>query len=425
MKNVRSVVTAALAAGLLTLIPARSEAQFHLGLETPEERSVPAGAIEEGTYRRLERIYEQIGEEEWAEAYDALMSLRDRVERVDFERATVDQLLGHVHMAQDQFDQAIAAFERAIDADVLQNSVQFDMMFAVAQLYLTEEKYDETIDMLRRYVANATKPNENAWVIVATIYAERNQFQRVLDNIDYAISLHGERKPEEEPREDWFKTKLYAHFELEQFPQAAEVLEYLIRRSPENDDYWVQLSQLYLQMENEDRALGILALAERQGFLEKDTQWLQLANMYSLKEVPYMAAQILQQGLERGIIDSTGKHWEQLANSWAAAKELDNALVAYERAGTFMEDGQLDLQRAFILFDMDRYQEAADAAALAVNKGDLRRPGEAYMLIGTAHFELENWEEALAAMQDARQFERQRSSASQWIRYIRDAQNRG
>lgn len=408
-------------AGLFLLETA--SAQFHLDIEKQPEREVRAQGLEERTYRRLEGIYEQIGDEEWAAAQDALVNLRERVRRDEFEVATVDQLLGHVYLGQERFDEAIAAFERAIDADVLQNSTQFDMMFSVAQLYYSQENYGEAMRWLRRWVARIEKPRVEAWVMVANMYQEQNEYGLALDNINYAIERFREENPEREPPEPWFRLKLYMHFERDEYREAAEVLEYLIRRSPDNAEFWIQLSQIYLELDNTDRALGIIALAYRQGHLDQQSRWMQIVNMYSIREVPYKAAKILQEGLEKGIVESNRRYWEQLANAWTAARELEPALVAYERAGSYSDDGQLDLQRAFILYDMDRFEEAAEAASMAINKGDLRRPGEAYMLVGTAHFELENWDEAIAAMQQARQFDRQRASASQWIRYINDARN--
>src|SRR5690625_1413163 len=63
------------------------------GMECGVERKVPAGALQEQTYNRLNRIYEQIGEEEYDEAYSELEKLLGRT-RDDYGRATIFQAQG-------------------------------------------------------------------------------------------------------------------------------------------------------------------------------------------------------------------------------------------------------------------------------------------------------------------------------------------
>ena len=57
------------------------------------------------------------------------------------------------------------------------------------------------------------------WSLVqASIYAAKLDYARALTAIEKAISM------EDNPKEPWYQLKLAAHYELEQFPQAAQTL---------------------------------------------------------------------------------------------------------------------------------------------------------------------------------------------------------
>ena len=47
---------------------------------------------------------------------------------------------------------------------------------------------------------------------------------------------------EPDPKENWYQLKLAAHFELEQYREAAATLETMITRWPDKKSYWTQLS---------------------------------------------------------------------------------------------------------------------------------------------------------------------------------------
>ncbi|TVQ41499.1 MAG: hypothetical protein EA370_01830, partial [Wenzhouxiangella sp.] len=72
------------------------------GIECGVEREVSAGTLQESTFNRLSRIYEDIGEEKYAEAYSALQSLLDRGRRTEYEQAVIHQAMGHVRMQQER-----------------------------------------------------------------------------------------------------------------------------------------------------------------------------------------------------------------------------------------------------------------------------------------------------------------------------------
>jgi tetratricopeptide (TPR) repeat protein len=224
------------------------------------------------------------------------------------------------------------------------------------------------------------------------------------------------------PKESWYQLKLAAHFELEQFRPAAETLEVMISRWPDNKTYWTQLTQIYYQLDRQDRALATMALAYRKNLLDKQSDITYLSSLYSNSDVPYKAAEVLEKGINDGVVEPSKSHWTMVAESWYSAEELEKSLVAFREAGRVASDGDIDLRRGFILVDLEDWQQALDALNAALEKGGLndRRTGEAYLLRGMAQFNLDNFDAASADWGRASRYENTRDAARQWLNHLRE-----
>ena len=230
----------------------------------------------------------------------------------------------------------------------------------------------------------------------------------------------------DEPEESWYQLKLAAHFELEQFSEAAKTLEILIQVWPDNKTYWIQLSQLYYRLERDAEALSMMALAYRRNMLKEQSDIMYLSNLYANSEVPFKAASVLQKGMEDGYVESNWQHWTIVADTWYAAEEMEKALSAYEKACEASDDGEIDLRRAYILVDMERWSEAAVAIEAALDKGGFNdlKTGDAYILLGMSEFNLGSYDKASAAWGHASKYPKVRKAAQQWMNYMREERAR-
>ena len=149
-------------------------------------------------------------------------------------------------------------------------------------------------------------------------------------------------------------------------------------------------------------------------------------SLYSNQDVPFKAAAALQKGIEDGIVEGSEKHWTMVADAWYAADAAENALAAYEHAGKASTKGDIDLRRAYILVDMERWDEAVEALEAAIEKGGLkeRKFGEAYLLLGMSEFSLGNFSEASTAWGRASKYPKQKKAAQQWMNHMREERAR-
>ena len=340
----------------------------------------------------------------------------------DYQEAVLAQALAQVEWARSNYDSALFYFEKAVELDALPDLAHFSLMYQIAQLYYMKERYDEALDKLALWMCKVPKEKITAasYVLKASIHAQRQDWKNVIVAIEAAISMS------DEPREFWYQLKLASHFELEQFPRAAQTLGVMIQSWPDKKDYWIQLSQIYYKLKMYDEALSVMALAYRRGMLENQSDIMYLSNLYSNNDVPFKAAGALQKGMEDGFVEQNTKHWTLVADAWYAAEEMENALIAYEQAGKKSEDGEIDLRRAYILVDMERWDEASVAVKAALDKGGLneRKTGDAYVLQGMSEFNLGNYNKASTAWGRASKYPRAKKSAQQWMNHMREERAR-
>lgn len=403
---------------LVAALPGNALAQAS---ECGKKRGKTAAALDEMTWKKLNDIYEDVGAELYDEAYAKLLKIYPRTHD-DYQKAVMAQALAQVEWARSNYDSALQHFETAVELDALPDLAHFSLMYQIAQLYYMKDRYDDALEKLALWMCKVPeeKITAEAYVLKASIYAQKKDWKNVVAAVETAISMS------DDPKEGWYQLKLASHFEMEQFPEAAETLEVMIQHWPDKKDYWVQLSQIDYKIKKYDEALSVMALAYRRGMLQKQIDIVYLSNLYSNNDVPFKAAAVLQKGMEDGLVESNKKHWTATADAWYAAEEMEKALFAYEKAGQASDNGEIDLRRAYILVDMERWDEAAVAVEAALEKGGFseRKKGDAYVIQGMSEFNLGNYDKASTAWGRASKYPKARKSAQQWMNHMREERAR-
>ncbi len=405
-----------------TLLFTSFDIQAQPTVQCGQKREVGGKALDEATYKQLNQVYEWVGEEKYTEAYNELRRMLDRAGRDEYLQAILNQALAQVEWSRNNFEPALQYFEKAVQLDALPDQAHFALMYQIAQLYYMKERYDDALYRLEQWFCTAPKDKitSSAYVLKASINANKRDFASALKAIDQAIAM------EPEPKEQWYQLKLASHYELEQFPQVASTLEIMISKWPDKKSYWTQLTQVYYKLKQDDKALSVLALAYRKNLLDNQGDIIFLSSLYSNADVPFKSAQVLQQGIESGVVEASYRNWTLVADTWYAAEEMEKALAAYEKAGMAARTGEIDLRRGYILIDMERWVPAKEALSTALDKGGLdeRKTGEAYLLRGMAEFNLGNFDSASADWDRASKYPKARDAALQWMNHLKEERRR-
>lgn len=409
----------------LLLSAASPFAHAQAGSETlacGEEREVEPGLLTESTYNRMNEAFEMIGEEEYDAAYAELDNLRNS-RMSDFEKAQVEQAMGFITAQREQYPAAISHFSEAVRLNQMPNQTHFEMILQIAQLYNALQRYDEALEQLEYWFCVSTedaKKVAEVWVLKASLHVQKEEFREGVEAINQAIEIA------EDPKESWYRLKLGLLLELEDYRDAAGVAKILVEISPDKKEYWSQLSGIYMELNENENAMATLRLAYRRGLLDKGSDYTQLAGLLQQMEAPRLAAEVMQEGLRRGFVEATANNWEMTAGAWYQARELGQALEAYQQAGALSDSGRIDFQRASIMTADENWEGALSAARRALEKGDLTnsQEGNAELLVGMAQFNLGNLDEAEQAFNRAANYGTLQTAAREWLNHIAQTRQR-
>jgi tetratricopeptide (TPR) repeat protein len=370
------------------------------------------------TFNRLERIHDAIDEENYEEARQLIERLKDRTQN-DYERSTVLQTSGHLYVVQDDYDRGIPEFERALRIGRLPPRQNLNLLQNLAQLHALQENFERSLDYVIRYIdmvdeVEDVKPSARIYVFGAQAHMAMDNFREALPFIKKGVELA------DSPNESWYRVWLAIHVELGEYRDAAGVLEMMLEHWPDEMPYWQQLFSMYMELGQEQDAMGALAIPYRNGLFKEQSHYVNLARMHMLFDAPYEAGRVLEDGMRRGIVEENTRHLEMLGRAWEAARETDRAVAALHRLAERKDDGSSHLRIAQLEQQRANWDAVIAAARQAVERGGIDHPGRPLLLWGMAAAEKRSYDEALSAFRRARADEDTRDKAEQWIAYVQE-----
>ncbi len=202
-------------------------------------------------------------------------------------------------------------------------------------------------------------------------------------------------------RENWWLLLRAAYFELEQMDNVKEILERLVIEWSKKE-YWTQLSAFYGQDKQEKEQMAAYQTAYHEGFLEKSSEFVQMAQLYLSVEAPYEAAKLLQKAMDEDKVEKEVKNWKILAQAWFLSGYDEPAIVALREAAKLSDDGELDIRLARSLNNIADYNGCVNSAKTAITKGDLKRLDDSYITLGMCAFEIADFETARNSFANAK-----------------------
>jgi tetratricopeptide (TPR) repeat protein len=373
--------------------------------------------VRERTGKRLNAAMEHYQGERYDEAEAELAKLRLRSLN-DFERARYHQISAIVAAGKREPQQARQHLEHALATEALAPDDQAAVRYQIAQLYLGESKWAEAVENLKQWFAiSETKPAA-AYYLLALAYYQMEDLDSALEPAQKAVELT------DAPQESWLQLLLAIRLTRQEYKEAEPVMLELVKRYPKKL-YWVQMSTLYGAQEDYERALVFLQLANRQGMLTEDEEVRRLAQLMLARDIPYPAAQLLEQAFEEKRVDGDSNSYELLSTAWIQARDFDRALEPLKHAAESASDGKLFVRLAQLYLQREEWVDAQSAVQRALEKGGLPSVGDAQILMGIAFFNEEKADQALSWFARAREHSDSREEADVWIQHIEQQRQAG
>jgi tetratricopeptide (TPR) repeat protein len=380
--------------------------------QAKKKSDAPAGpAIDPLTGKRINEALEHLNAKRHAQAKAVLGKIN--LERLSpYERSRVEQILASIEHAQENLPAARSHLEQALAAGGLNDQEQSQVRFQIAQLFMAEERWKEGAAALQAWFATAENPNSAAYYLLAVAYYQQGDHKAALAPAQKAVEMS------EKPQESWLQLLLALRLEREEHRAAVPLLRRLLTLAPEKKTYWIQLSAVNGAIGSYEDALAPLQVAYNAGMLTEDSEIRRLADLLMYLDIPYRAAEILTQSLEAQRVTGDGKLHEKLGNCWVAAREYEKAIAPLRRAADLSDTGDLYVRLGEVQVQREDWGGAEDALRRGLEKGRLKDPGNAQLLMGIASYSQKKPKEARSWFERARAHGKTRTQAEGWIHHI-------
>jgi tetratricopeptide (TPR) repeat protein len=343
---------------------------------------------------------------------------RALLEKINLDRASpyevgrIEQLFAAIDQTQEKYGSAREHLTKALASGGLNDKEASSAQFQIAKLYLAEERWNEGVEVLKEWFAKEPNPNSAAYYTLAAAYYQLDNVEAAVDPAQKAVDLAGDN-----PQETWLQLLLAVRFRREEFELALPVLMRLVERVPEKKVYWVQGAAVALSTEKYETATALLQLAHMAGLLTDGAEIRRLAELLAHEGIPYRAAQILTQAIDRKQLPADSAVYEFLGNCWIAAREYQKAIEPLGRAGELAETGEPFVRLAEVYFQQEDWTNAAAVLQRGFGKGKLKRPGNAQLMMGLALYNQKKLGDARTWFERAQAHTESRAQAEGWLRH--------
>jgi tetratricopeptide (TPR) repeat protein len=418
---IRSAGALLLACSMLAAPVERLEAQTsdaatrtRSGQEEKQPKGRQVQALRERVFQALAKAQEQIDAENYAGARKELDSVRSMTDLNSYERGQILYFTGIIEYQQDNVAAAVRTFEQVMTLEDLPPGFRADTMWALVQFAMAAEQYQKVLEYGNQWLRDAENPSGDPFYLLAVAHYQLKQFKETVNMVSRAIEIAERDKG---AREDWYGLLRAAYHELDDTRKLREVLELMVVRWPKKD-YWIHLSAVYGELNQERRQVAALETIFEAGWMARENEVMQLAQLLMLHGGSFKSAKIVEKGMADGLIEKNERNYRILAQAWMQAQDDRRAIPPLREAARLAKDGQLYVELAQSHLNLYQYDECIESAETGIRRGGLKRPDTANLVLGTCLLEKQRYAQAREVFRAARGDERSRRIADNWIEFI-------
>ncbi len=374
-----------------------------------------AQAVSKDVYEKIQKAQEMVDEKNYSGALRSLNNLYNPDKLTEYEQANVLNYLGFVYYNMDDPKNAIRTYEKMLALPNLEEQMAKQTTFTMAQLLTMEEQYQKALTTLDKWFVLETNPAPEPFILRAQILYNLNRFKDMVQPIENAMAVA--RKRELPVKEDWYGLLNFAYFQQENYAKVRDIQKILLENWPKAR-YWKSLAGAFTELGEDEKLIYAYDAAHTQGMLEKDTEFVTMAQLYLQAEVPYKAGKLLEEKMAAGIVPKNEKNYRLLSQAWTLAMEDEKSIPALQAAAKLANHGELDQRLANAYLNVGKYSDCVKSANDAIRKGGLKNSDNMQITLGMCQYNLRRYSAAKTAFREAAKTPRSARTSNQWIKVI-------
>ena len=374
-----------------------------------------AQAVSKQVYEKIVEAQEMVDAKEYQPALRLLNNLYNPDKLTEYEQANVLNYLGYVHYNMDNIRDAIATYKRLLEIPTLEPQMAKQTTFTMAQLLTVEDRFQEALTAIDQWFILETNPAPEPFILKAQILYNLDRFSAMIQPIENAMQVAENRGLPN--KEDWYGLLNFAYFSTENYAKVRDIQMVLLQNWPKKR-YWMSLAGAFTELGQDEKLIYAYDAAFTQGMLEKEREFVTMAQLYLQAEVPYKAAKLMQEKINLGVMEKNEKNYRLLSQAWMLSMEDEKAIPALKSAASLAGHGELDARLANTYLNVGDYSNCVTSARTAARKGGLKSPDNIQISLGMCLYNQQKYSDAKKAFRQAAKVPRSRRTSNQWIRVI-------
>ena len=407
-------------------------------------------------YESLERVDEK-GEPDpdMETVVEILTDLRNQKDSLkSYDRSVMWNAWAYIYSQEEEtYPKSIEALNLLLDEPEGTIGLRTSAYLQLGGLYLSQDNFKKGVEYILLWMDEVETVTAQAWQLLGRAYYQLGDYKKSISSLENAIALAEEEGYK--PKESWYVILAASISELkeeigekESYLRQAGIYEILVNLYPKKQ-YFLQLGGTYNELGREKDYMITLKAAYQKDMLNRESEYLALAQLLLINQNPYWAANVLVSGQNKivtytettkdkvtgeeikvektgPVIKETEKNLKLLADSWRMAQEVDKAIPVLEKAAHMSKDGKSYVLLGNLYLSEDRLELAVESIKKGLKKGKIDKISQVHLTLGQAYFELQKFDNAKKEFRIAARDKdkKVKSTANNWIKYTENEEVR-
>jgi tetratricopeptide (TPR) repeat protein len=347
-----------------------------------------AQKLSTGVAKALKDAQDATKKGQWNVALDKIKEAQAQGNRTAYDNYQIDNFLAYVLFSQKKMGEAATVYERLLNSGQMPANEVPTRTKALSQMYFQLKQYDKAAKYAKSLYDKDQSQKDVALVLGQSYYLQ-NDCKNAIPVMNGLVTRS--ERAGQKPDEDWLRLVQDCQNKLSDKQGATDTLKKLVRHFNKPAD-WKNLLSTARARHSDRVDLGYYRLMREADVLSRSgdyTEYAQLAMDEKVGNAPAEALQVIEEGMQKGILKSDDKAQQgrydrllQAAKDRAAAskKTLPELVKQTEAA----QNGQADVALGQAYLGAGDYDHAIAALQRGIKRGGLTDADEAQVTLGYA-----------------------------------------
>jgi tetratricopeptide (TPR) repeat protein len=360
-----------------------------------EEKVSPKAA------KPLKAAQEAIQKKQW----DQVIAKTNEAEAVSgktaYDQYIINEFKAVALVAQRKFAEAASVYEQNLNSGKVPPGEVDDRLKRLIQLNTATKNYPKVMELGGRWLKGGGQEVDTR-VLVAQAHYLQKDYKNAISIMQGAIK--STEQAGRMPDENWLQLVRSSQQNIGDLDGSSKTLEKLVRSYPK-PEYWDYLLSSRMRQKNSDRILlNLFRLADQVGVLDNPDEYIEMTEILLDYGLPGEAQSVMEAGYEAKVFETTDKakadrYKKHLDDAKAQAAKDQQSLAAAEKEAQKSPTGQAYVALGMAYSSFGQYDKAVSALSQGLEKGQVKDPDQAQMMLGIANLKLGKRAEAVQAFE--------------------------